>query len=323
MKILLTGYSGFLGTHLVQALKNDYKLRLLGRKKTELGACEHFFCEMTPQFDFGEAVSFCDIVIHAAARVHVMDENVSDPLSAFRDVNTHATVEFAKQAAKAGVKRFIFISSVKVNGESTTGREPYTVEDAPAPEDPYGISKAEAEQELLDIARNTGMEVVIIRPPLVYGKGVKANFSSLMNLVAKGFPLPFSCINMNKRSLVSVTNLVDLILTCIDHPKAVNQVFLVSDDHDVSTASMVRYMSKALGKSCILLPVPLWCYRLVGRVTGKMDVVDRLLGSLQVDITHTKDTLGWIPPQTLEEGFKETAEAFLLNKKEYMYDSSN
>lgn len=313
-KVLLTGYSGFLGTHLVPELIDDYELVFFGRTAPKEFVCSYFKGNLLKNTDFLPSLVDCSVVVHAAARVHVMDEKETEPLLAFREVNTYATIELARQAAKAGVSRFIFISSVKVNGERTTGRGPYTVEDSTAPEDPYGISKAEAEQELLDIAKNTGMEVVIIRPPLVYGKGVKANFASLMNLVAKGIPLPFSCINMNKRSLVSVTNLVDLIVTCIEHPKAANQVFFVSDDHDISTVEMVKHMSQALGKSSRLLPVPLWCYRLVGKLTGKMDVVDRLIGSLQVDITHTKNTLGWAPPQTLENGFKEAAEAFLRNK---------
>ncbi|MCU7995599.1 SDR family oxidoreductase [Shewanella glacialipiscicola] len=315
MKILLTGYSGFVGSHLLEEIKNKHSVTLYGRKGLHLDGVKHLYGQLNRNADFFTALFGCEVVIHAAARAHVMDENESKPLKVFREVNTEATLKLADQAAKAGVKRFIFISSIKVNGESTTGLKPFVSTDASLPQDPYAISKAEAEEQLLNIGSKTGMEVVIIRPPLIYGNGVKANFAALMNLVNKGIPLPFRCINKNKRSLVSVANLVDLIVTCIDHPKAANEIFLVSDDHDVSTASMVKHMSKALGKPCRLLPVPLWCYRLVGKVTGKMDVVDRLLGSLQVDITHTKNTLGWVPPQTLEEGFKETAEAFFLNNK--------
>lgn len=314
MKILLTGYSGFVGSHLLEEIKSKYSVSLYGRKESHLDEVMHHYGQLNGKADFSAALSECEVVIHAAARAHVMDENESEPLKVFREVNTEATLNLADQAAKAGVKRFIFISSIKVNGESTTGLKPFVSTDASHPQDPYAISKAEAEEQLLNVGSKTRMEVVIIRPPLVYGKGVKANFAALLNLVNRGVPLPFRCINKNKRSLVSVTNLVDLIITCIEHPKAANQVFLVSDDHDVSTASMVKHMSKALGKSCRSLPVPLWCYRLVGKVTGKTDIVDRLLGSLQVDITHTKNTLGWTPPQTLEDGFKETAEAFLLNK---------
>ncbi|GHY11272.1 UDP-glucose 4-epimerase [Vibrio cholerae] len=173
------------------------------------------------------------------------------------------------------------------------------------------MSKSEAEEQLVALAKDSGMEVVIIRPTIVYGPGVKANFASLMNLVSKGIPLPFGSITQNKRSLVSINNLVDLIVTCIDHPKAANQVFLVSDDHDVSTAEMVRELAIALDKPTWQLPVPIWCYKLFGKLFGKSDIVDRLTGSLQVDISHTKETLGWKPPQTLQEGFKQTAQAFL------------
>lgn len=244
-----------------------------------------------------------------------MDEKLNTSVNLYREVNTFGTINLAKQAIQAGVKRFIFISSIKANGEITEVDMPFKSDDKRSPKDGYGLSKSEAEEQLLKLAEETGLEVVIIRPTLVYGPGVKANFASLMNLVSKGIPLPFGCITNNKRSLVSVDNLVDLIITCIDHPKAANQVFLVSDDHDVSTSAMVREMAKALGKATWQLPVPIWCYNLTGKLFNKSDVVDRLTGSLQVDITHTKETLGWIPPQSLEEGFKQTADAFLQSKK--------
>lgn len=243
-----------------------------------------------------------------------MDDASNNPLDDYRDVNVRGTLNLARQAVDAGVKRFIFISSIKVNGESTQLGKPFRFDDQRSPEDFYGQSKSEAEEQLLQLAKETSLEVVIIRPTLVYGPGVKANFASLLNLVSKGLPLPFRCIKDNKRSLVSVDNLVDLIVTCIDHPKAINQVFLVSDDNDVSTNEMVQQMAKALDKSQWQLPIPTACYRLVGKVLGKEDVINRLLGSLQVDITHTKDTLGWKPPQTLEDGFKQTADAFLQSK---------
>ncbi|MDP5145067.1 SDR family oxidoreductase [Shewanella sp. ULN5] len=312
--ILLTGASGFIGRTLAGTLCKLASVKVLGRKNPQL-INTHFVagdvCTIRHHESTFDNVS---VVIHCAARVHIMNDKSSDSLCDFRNVNTLGTLNLAKQSVANGVKRFIFISSIKVNGESTLSDIPFTGADARSPEDFYGQSKSEAEEQLLELAKETGLEVVIIRPTLVYGPGVKANFASLLKLVSKGLPLPFGCIKDNKRSLVSVKNLVDLIITCIDHPKAANQVFLVSDDHDVSTASMVKHMSHALGKSSRLLPVPLWCYRLVGKLSGKTDVVDRLLGSLQVDISHTKDTLGWVPPQTLEQGFKETAESFLLNK---------
>tara|TARA_R110002033_G_scaffold50687_2_gene97819 strand:+ start:525 stop:1487 length:963 start_codon:yes stop_codon:yes gene_type:complete len=318
MEIVLTGMSGFVGQALLPRLLNkEYNVRAAVRNlnKTLAGQVSLFPIDnICKNQNWKIVVTGADTVIHCAARVHIMDDSSSSPLGEFREVNTYGTLNLAQQAADAGVKRFIFISSIKVNGESTEPRFPFKPDDTFIPIDPYGLSKYEAEMGLRKIAQETGMEIVIIRPPLVYGPGVKANFASLLNLVFKGLPLPFGFITTNKRSLVSVTNLTDLIMTCIEHPKAGNQVFLVSDDNDVSTASMVSHMSKALGKSSRLLPVPLWCYRLVGKLTGKTGIVDRLLGSLQVDITHTKKTLGWVPPQTLEQGFKETAEAFILNK---------
>lgn len=312
--ILLTGGSGFLGKHLLEELR-QYQVRVIDRNLNEKhNQVTYFKSSVDSRSKYLLALKNVGTVIHCAARVHVMNDQSSNPLNDFREVNTAGTINLARQAAEAGVKRFIFISSIKVNGESTEIGKPFTENDDRCPEDFYGQSKAEAELQLLELAKQTGLEVVIIRPTLVYGPGVKANFASLLKLVSTGFPLPFGCITDNKRSLVSVKNLVDLIVLCIDHPKAANQVFLVSDGHDISTAEMVKHMSQALGKSCRLFSVPLWCYRLVGKLTGKMDVVDRLIGSLQVDITHTKNTLGWTPPQALEHGFKETAEAFLRNK---------
>ncbi|EMB7843709.1 UDP-glucose 4-epimerase family protein [Vibrio vulnificus] len=315
MNILLTGASGFIGSKLLEELTANNILSL-GRDKPKGQYSGKFFkLEIDNDTNYSEALSGVGVVVHLAARVHVMNDAVSNPLEEYREVNTRGTVNLARQAASAGVKRFVFVSSIKVNGEGTSQDKPFTSADLHAPEDDYGLSKSEAEQQLFEIAKEAGMEVVVIRPTLVYGPGVKANFASLMNLVSKGIPLPFGCLTQNKRSLVSVDNLVDLIVTCIDHPKAANQVFLVSDDHDVSTSEMVRQMALALVKRTWQLPVPVWCYNLAGKLFNKSDVVDRLTGSLQVDITHTKETLGWTPPQSLQEGFKQTAEAFLQSKK--------
>lgn len=313
--ILLTGSTGFVGDEVLKAL-SGHNIAVLGRTKPSSVADKSFYTlSLGSKTDFSTAIKSVDCIIHCAARVHIMDDDSLNPLEAYREVNTAGTINFATQAAKSGVSRFIFVSSIKVNGEGTSLGQPFTFADAHCPESDYGLSKAEAEQQLIKIGKETGMEVVIIRPTLVYGPGVKANFASLMSLVSKGIPLPFGCVTNNKRSLVSVDNLVDLIVTCIEHPKAANQVFLVSDDHDVSTSEMLRQMSIALGKSTFQLPVPLWCYKLVGKLFRKEDVIDRLIGSLQVDITHTKKTLGWNPPQSLEDGFKKTAQAFLQSKK--------
>lgn len=316
---MLTGASGFIGLNLLGRLA-EYDLHLISRTKSDNFSDSQnlslFQYEIDARSDYTDALTGRDVIIHCAARVHIMNDPLLEPLAEFRKVNTEGTINLARQAFKAGAKRFIYISSVKVNGESTELDIPFKSNDIRSPQDFYGKSKSEAEEQLLELAKETGLEVVIIRPTLVYGPGVKANFASLLNLASKGLPLPFGCIKHNKRSLVSVKNLVDLIVTCVEHPKAANEIFLVSDDHDVSTASMVKYMSHALGKSSKLLPVPLWCFRLVGKLTGKSDAVNRLIGSLQVDISHTKDTLGWAPPQTLEQGFKETVEAFILNKNQ-------
>lgn len=301
-KLLITGYSGFVGNNLVEQLQRDNQLNLLGRKSSQFGnVLKH---NLDANSIYSEALENIDVVIHCAARVHVMNDSVGDPLNEFRAVNTQGTLNLAKQAAKAGVKRFIFLSSIKVNGETTSNRTPFKFSDVPAPLDPYAISKAEAEEQLLVLGQVKGMEIVIIRSPLVYGEGVKANFASLMRLVAKGLPLPFRAINQNKRSLVSVYNVVDLIKVCIDHPNAANQIFLVSDDDDLSTARMVSLMAKVQGRTDLSLPVPAFCFKLVGKLLGKTDIVDRLIGSLQLDIEHTKSTLDWIPPYSAEHGFK-------------------
>ncbi|GIU08562.1 UDP-glucose 4-epimerase family protein [Shewanella morhuae] len=319
MEIVLTGMSGFVGQALLPRLlnkENNIRAAVRSLNKTLDGQISQFSIDnICKNQNWKNIVTGADIVIHCAARVHVMDDSASNPLDEFREVNTYGTLNLAQQAADAGVKRFIFISSIKVNGESTELGFPFKPDDNFIPIDPYGLSKHEAEIGLHKISEETGMEVVIIRPTLVYGPDVKANFASLLNLVSKGLPLPFGCITTNKRSLVSVTNLADLIMTCIEHPKAGNQVFLVSDDNDVSTASLVREMSKGLGKPSRMLPVPLWCYSVAGKLFNKQDVVSRLLGSLQVDISHTKETLGWAPPQTIEQGFKETADSFLKNRE--------
>jgi len=216
-------------------------------------------------------------------------------------VNSLGTLNLACQAAKAGVSRFIFISTVKVNGERTEKDKPFRFNNPSMPEDAYGISKSEAEFGLRALSKQTGMEVVIIRSPLVYGPGVKANFAAMMKLASKNLPLPLGAIH-NKRSLVALDNLVDLIVTCIDHPKAANETFLVSDDQDVSTTELLNKMTVAAGKKPWLIPVPMKLIQLGAAVLGKKAVADRLCGNLQVDISHTKEVLGWTPPIMLEQG---------------------
>ncbi|MBY7962638.1 SDR family oxidoreductase [Vibrio fluvialis] len=313
MNLLLTGASGFIGGYLIDYLNErpNFNCTILSRSHIEL-VDNIVNVDLLSDFDLRDVLSAQDVVIHIAAMSNA--NGVDDSVDLFK-MNVDATLRLAEQSASAGVKRFIFISSIKVNGESTAPDEPFGTNAPLTPENLYGESKFRAENGLKKIASEAGLDLVIIRPPLVYGPGVKANFSSLMSLVSKGIPLPFGCITQNKRSLVSIDNLVDLIITCIDHPKAVNQVFLVSDDHDISTSEMVREMAIALDKPAWQFPVPVWCYKLVGKLFNKSAVVDRLTGSLQVDISHTKDTLGWRPPQSLRDGFKQTAQAFLHSKK--------
>jgi UDP-glucose 4-epimerase len=312
--ILLTGGSGFLGRALLTALVNENVSGLGRQKPSSLSASSFYQSEINADTDFSVAVKDTKVIIHCAARVHVMEDDSSSPLKDFREVNTYGTLNLAQQAADSGVKRFIFISSIKVNGESTELGLPFKVDDVFIPTDPYGLSKYEAEIGLRKIAEKTGMEVVIIRPPLVYGPGVKANFAALLNLVNKGYPLPFGMIDSNKRSMVYIANLVDLIINCIHNPNASSQTFMVSDEHDLSTRELIYQMSKGLNKKSVQLFVPVWCYRFVGKLFGKSDVIDRLVGTLQVDIAHTKSVLNWTPPYTLEQGMDATAKAFSVEK---------
>lgn len=302
MRVLITGYSGFLGQNIIDQFANVFQLHLLGRKHSNIG--DVFLQNLDINSNYKDALKDVEVVVHCAARAHLMEDKERDPLSKFRAINTDATLNLARQASQAGVKRFIFVSTIKVNGESTTGALPFKSTDLYKPKEPYAISKAEAEYHLLELGNETGMEIVIIRPPLIYGEGVKGNFASLMKYVDKGFPLPFRIIKNNKRSLVSVYNLVDLIKVCIKHPKAANQIFLVSDDHDISTSEMISLMAKVQEKNNHSFPVPVWCFKLIGILLNKKDFFDRLTGSLQLDITHTKKILNWTPPYSIEYGFR-------------------
>lgn len=306
MNLLLTGATGFLGSRLATALHSKPHLNLTAavRRRTEIPAAHIVEVQgLDANTDWSAALAGQQVVIHTAARAHIMKDEVPDPLAEYRRVNVDGTLNLACQAAAAGVKRFIFISSIKVNGEQTPLGQPFTADEAPAPEDAYGISKWEAEQGLQQLASETGMEVVIIRPPLVYGPGVKGNFASMTKLVAKGLPLPLGAIH-NQRSLVAVDNLVDLIITCIDHPAAANQVFLAGDGQDLSTTELLRGVARAVGKPARLIPVPSSLLMLGATLLGKKAVAQRLLGSLQVDIAKAREVLGWEPPVSVKEGLK-------------------
>jgi len=318
MRILLTGSTGFVGRGLLERMSTHVGMETVAvvrDSSAELPKDVATFRigDMGGNTDWQSAMEGIDAVIHCAARVHVMSAPSSDPLAEFRQVNVNATLNLAEQAARAGVRRFIFISSVKVNGEGTESGKPYLADSPPAPLDPYGISKMEAEQGLRELASETGMEVVIIRPVLVYGPGVKANFRSMMSWLSKGVPLPLGAIH-NSRSLVALDNLVDLIVTCIDHPNAANQTFLVSDAEDLSTTELLQRMGQALGAPARLLRVPAPLLRMGAAVLGKGSVAQRLCGSLQVDISKTRELLGWTPPVNVDDALRRTAEHYLAKK---------
>ncbi|MFC5476140.1 UDP-glucose 4-epimerase family protein [Paraherbaspirillum soli] len=306
-KILVTGANGFVGNALCDALRargiNFIPAVRLAKQDEQFAVGE-----LSGSTKWADALAGCDVVIHLAARVHVMNDKSNDPLAAFRAVNVDATLNLARQAVLSGVRRFVFVSSVKVNGEETTAK-PFTAFDEPAPVDPYGQSKLEAEIALKDLSRATGLEVVIVRPPLVYGPGVRANFLRLMQLVRLGVPLPLGAIH-NRRSMVSLNNLVDLLIACSQHPNAPGQTFMVSDDNDVSISELLRMLSDAMGKKALLLPVPAKVIAGVAGLLGKADVASRLLGSLQVDITHTKSTMNWKPVADMQISVNETVAYF-------------
>ncbi len=307
MTVLLTGASGFVGKAVLAAAKRrGVEVRPVFR--SQASAMGQSGAVLVPgldsEVDWAQALQGVDVVIHAAAKAHVMHEEALDVLTEYRRVNVQGTSNLARQAAAAGVRRFVFISSIKVNGECTLPGRPFTAEDAPAPEDAYGISKAEAERELRRIAQETGMEVTIIRPPLIYGPGVKGNFFSLINWVRRGVPLPLGGVTHNRRSLVGLDNLVDLIWVCVEHLKSANQTFLISDGEDLSTTELLSKIGKALNRPARLLWMPAGFIAFMASLLGKKLISQRLLGSLQVDISKTCDLLGWQPSVQVDEGLR-------------------
>lgn len=312
MNMLVTGATGFIGSFLCTRLQEEgWRVRgtLLSTEHTLSAGVEPTVIEpLGPDTGWQKALDGIDTVIHLAARVHVMSERAGDPLSEYRRVNVAGTEKLARDAVKAGVRRLVYISTIKVNGEEAT--KPYMSDSPPRPSDPYGISKWEAEKILRRIEAKTGMEVVVVRPTLVYGPGVKGNFLSMMKVVQSGIPLPLSSVT-NKRSLIYVGNLVDALVACAKHPNAAGRTYLVSDGEDVSTPELLRRLALAFNKPARLFPVPPVLIRLTGAITGNGETINRLLGSLMVDSSKIKKELGWKPPFTMEHGLKETADWYI------------
>lgn len=308
LKFLVTGANGFVGGSLCSelALRRYAVCAALRSNKMACDVAEQAIVgAINGETDWSNALLAVDVVIHLAARVHVMQDDASDPLAEFRRVNVAGTENLARQAAANGVKRFVYVSSIKVNGEQTVAA-PFSETDAASPQDPYGISKWEAEQALHRVAAETGLEVVIVRPPLVYGNGVKGNFAQMLKVLAMGMPLPLASVK-NLRSLVYVENLADALILCATHPAAAGNTYLVGDGEDISTPDMLRLLGDAMGHPARLFACPMPLLRLAGRLSGRSDQIDRLLGSLRVDSGKIRRELGWVPPHTVQQGLRLTA----------------
>jgi len=317
-RVLVTGANGFIGQRLCQELSSrGYKVTGAVRQAVESNKSSSVsylaLGELSDSANWSNALSGVECVVHLAARVHVMRDESADPLEEFRRINTLGTERLARIASACGVTRLIYVSSIKVNGEETVGGHIYSERDKPAPIDPYGISKWEAEQALSRVAKETGLEIVIVRPPLVYGPGVKGNFERMLHVICKRIPLPFSTIS-NLRSLLYIDNLVDALRICVTHPAAVGKTYLLSDDEDISTANLMRLLGEAMGKPVRFFPVPSLLLKLVGHIIGKSDEMDRLIGSLQVDSGKIRRELNWHPPYSMRQGLQATADWYFKSK---------
>ena len=317
MKILVTGANGFIGTQLSETLANSgHQVRNTARSIAPNNpiTSEMITCDLESADNLDHLTAGCDAIVHLAGRAHVMSDDPATSESLYLSANVDVTRRLAQSAARTGVKRMILMSSVKVNGESTTIDSPFTSQDTPNPQDPYGRSKTQAEQTLWDVASTSGLEGVVIRPPLVYGPGVRANFASLIGIVDRGIPLPLGSIR-NKRSFVSVDNLIDCIATALQTPNAGGQTFLVSDGQDLSTPELIRAIASSLHKSPMLIPIPTALLKLAATTAGKRNAYDRLCGSLTVDIALTKQKLSWTPPFTVQDSLQRTVDAFIQSKE--------
>jgi len=302
-QVLVTGASGFIGGAMVTQLVAD-GCNVAGAVRRPMSLnWEVHSPSLGNDADWRPLLAGKSVVIHTAARAHLLHDRAADPLAEFRRVNTDATLNLARQAVAAGIKRFIFLSTIGVNGNSTLHGKVFAPTDTPSPHDPYSLSKYEAEIGLYSIARSIGMEIVIIRSPLVYGANAPGNFGKLTRLVARGLPLPLASID-NRRSLVGIDNLVDFIVTCLEHPAAANETFLVSDGEDLSTPDLIRRMAHAMDRPARLLPVPKSVLMAAAAMLGKRNMAQRLCGSLQVDISKARALLGWNPPVSVDEGLR-------------------
>lgn len=307
-RILVTGANGFVGQALCNGLiEHGYTVRGVVRSENAMlppGTEKTVVGSINKDTDWSGALQGIDCVVHLAARVHVMHEASPDPLSEFRQVNVEGTEKLARAAALAGVKRLVYVSSIKVNGEATF-EKPFSESDLPDPQDPYGISKWEAEQVLHHISKETGLEIVIVRPPLVYGPGVGGNFIRMLGWIKKGIPLPLGSAD-NRRSMIYVANLADALMLCSAHADAANETFLVSDSESISTPELIRRLSEKMGLKARILPFPLFLLRLLGRLIGKSAEIERLTGSLEIDSSRIRTRLGWNPPHSMLEGMENT-----------------
>jgi GT2 family glycosyltransferase/nucleoside-diphosphate-sugar epimerase len=307
--MLITGASGFVGRAVcVEAVRRGMSVRGAVRAPVSLpaGVENCIVGGMDDGTDWTEALRDVDVVIHLAARVHVMRESVTDPLAEFLKVNLDGTVNLVRQAARAGVKRFVYVSSIKVNGEGTATGQAFSELDEPAPRDAYAVSKWRAEQALCEIERETGIEVVILRPPLVYGAGVKGNFLSLLHVVYKGIPLPLAGVH-NVRSLLYLGNFVDALLLCAGHPAAAGKTYLLRDGEDVSISALIAQLAPGMGRKPRLFSLPMRLLRRLSALAGRQDSLERLVGSLRVDDAPIRKELGWVPPVSVPEGLWKTA----------------